>query len=48
MLTAIDLYHAAAIFVRFPVYASKIVAQTLNTYKVPDYFLFQPRFGHII
>ena len=36
-----------AIFVRFSVHASKIVVLSRDAYEVPDYFPFQPRFGHV-
>ena len=39
-------YHAAAIFVRFPVRASKIIVLSMHE-KKPDYFPIQPRFGNM-
>ena len=47
LFSGVHPYHDVAIFVRFPVYTITIIALTINTYKEPDYFPFQPRFGHM-
>ena len=41
----IDVYHAAAIIVRFPIYASKIIVPTVNAWNGPRLFAIQPQFG---